>query len=65
MAWGWRREARQSTPEGGCEDGRGWKDEAGDDLGRARSGEMKGYLVTGREHTGLKDYQPAHYSNVC
>lgn len=36
-----------------------------DGLGRARSGEMKGYLVTGREHTGLKDYRPAHYSNVC
>lgn len=36
-----------------------------DGLGRAWRGEMKGYLVTGREHTGLKDYWPAHYSNVC
>jgi len=55
-------ELRESAPEG-------WTGEngetEGDDLGRARSGEMKGYLVTGRERTGLKDYRPAHYSNVC
>lgn len=33
-------------------------------LGRARSAEMKGYLVTGRGHIGLKDY-PAYPLFKC
>lgn len=52
-----------SQPGGSKCSGDGWRD--GDGLGRTRRGEMKGYLVTGREHTGLKDYRPAYYSNVC